>query len=315
MDKRFVVGVDIGGTKISCALSDLNGSIIKQYVLDTEAQSGKEAVVRNIFKCIDQIMPDSEITKDQISAIGIGSPGPLDAERGIIIKSANLPFENFPIVELITEKYKLPAYLENDANVAAIGENMFGAGKGTKNMVFITVSTGVGGGAIIDGKFFKGSTSNSLEIGHMTILPDGPKCNCGNIGCLEALSSGTAIGKQGRVAVESGMDTSLKNYTKVTAAEVFQEAEKGDTVSQVIIDRSLYYLGIGVANTMTLFDPEMIVIGGGVSKAGSVVFEKLQETVNKRCMSNYLKSCRIVPAGLGGDAGVVGAVALAILNS
>ena len=239
----------------------------------------------------------------------------MDSKKGIIITSPNLPFRNFNIVSEVKKVYDLPVYLENDANVAAIGEYMFGAGKGKRNMIYVTVSTGVGGGAVLNGKLYKGSTSNALEIGHTTLLPDGPKCNCGNYGCLEAFSSGTAIARQAREALEAGLETSLSQYEKVTSYEVYVEAQKGDKVSKDILEKSFTYLGIGIANTIVSFDPEMIVIGGGVSKMGSVMFDKINEVVKVRTLEAMADACEIVVAGLGEDAGVKGAVALAITET
>ncbi|MPQ43271.1 ROK family protein [Clostridium tarantellae] len=314
--KNYVVGVDLGGTKISCALADLNGKVISQNTIATNANEGEVPVLNRIINSIETVIEDGKVTIEDVKAIGIGSPGPLNSKTGIIITTPNLPFKNFNLVDPLKNRFNIPVYLDNDANVAAIGEFMFGAGKGTENMVFFTVSTGVGGGAILNGKIYRGSTSNALEVGHATVAPNsGLRCNCGNIGCLEALSSGTAIGKRGKDAIATNIDTSLKQYENVTSYEVFKEAEKGDKVSKEIIDTALNYLGIGVANAIATFDPDMVVIGGGVSKAGNIVFEKVQEVVNTRCFKSMAEHCKIMPAGLGTDAGVIGAVALALLES
>lgn len=312
---NYVIGIDLGGTKISTALSDFNGNVVSQSIIATDAHEGEAAVLGRIIKTVEDVIENGKVDVVQVKAIGIGSPGPLDAKTGIIITTPNLPFKDFDLVSPIREKFQIPVYLDNDANVAAIGEFMFGAAKGTENMVYFTVSTGVGGGAVLNGKIYRGNTSNALEIGHATVAPDGPRCNCGNIGCLEATSSGTAIGKRAKEALESKVDTSLRKYKSVTSAEVFAEAAAGDAVSQDIINNALNYLGIGVANAISIFDPEMIIIGGGVSKAGKIVFDKVQEVVNKRCFKNMAEACKIVPAGLGTDAGVIGAVALAIMES
>ena len=313
--KNYVIGIDLGGTKISAAIADLNGNVIFQTTLPTNAQEGEEAVLGRMISVIETLLEKSNKTIEEVESIGIGSPGPLDAKKGIIITTPNLPFRNCDIVSPIKNKFNVPVHLDNDANVAAIGEFMLGAAKGTENMVYITVSTGVGGGAVINGKIYRGNTSNALEIGHTTILPDGPRCNCGNHGCVEALASGTAIAKRAKEAIERGLDTTLANYENVTSYEVFREAEKGDIVATDILDRSLNYLGICVANTITSFDPEMVVIGGGVSKGGDIVFERVQQVVNERCFKAMAEACKIVPAGLGTDAGVIGAVALAIMES
>lgn len=313
--KNYVVGIDLGGTKISCALADLEGQVISQNTVPTNAQEGEIPVLNRIIQCVQTVLSNGDMTIDKVRAIGIGSPGPLDANTGVIITTPNLPFKNFNLVNPLKEKFGVPVYLDNDANVAAIGEFMFGAAKGTENMVYFTVSTGVGGGAVLNGKVYRGNTSNALEIGHMTVLPDGPRCGCGNIGCLEAVASGTAIGKRGREAVESKVETSLRNYENVTSYEVFKEAKAGDKVAKDIVDSCLNYLGIGVANAIAIFDPEMVIIGGGVSKVGSLVFDKVQEVVNTRCFKSMADACKILPAGLGTDAGVIGAVALAIIET
>ncbi|MDB2111305.1 ROK family protein [Clostridium paraputrificum] len=313
--KKYVIGVDLGGTKISTAISTIEGNILANVVLPTKAEEGEAAVLGRIVQSIDEVIVGSSTSIDEIEAIGIGSPGPLDAKKGIIITTPNLPFKDYNLVQPLKEKYNIPVYLDNDANAAAIGEYMFGAGKGKNSIVYFTVSTGVGGGAVLDGKVYRGHTSNALEIGHTTVDPNGPRCNCGNLGCLEAMSSGTAIAKKGKEAVSTNVETSLKKHDTVTSYEVFKEAEAGDEVAKDIIDNALTYLGIGVANAIATFDPEMIIIGGGVSKAGDIVFDTVKKVVNKRCFKSMAESCEIVPAGLGSDAGVVGAVALAIIES
>ena len=313
--KKYVIGVDLGGTKISTAISTIEGNILANVVLPTKAEEGEVAVLGRIIQSIDEVIVGSSTSIDEVEAIGIGSPGPLDAKKGIIITTPNLPFKDYNLVQPLKEKYNIPVYLDNDANAAAIGEYMFGAGKGKESIIYFTVSTGVGGGAVLDGKVYRGHTSNALEIGHTTVDPNGPRCNCGNLGCLEAMSSGTAIAKKGKEAVSTNVETSLKKYDTITSYEVFKEAEAGDEVAKDIIDNALTYLGIGVANAIATFDPEMIIIGGGVSKAGDIVFDTVRKVVNKRCFKSMAESCEIVPAGLGSDAGVVGAVALAIIES
>lgn len=314
MDRNYVIGIDLGGTKISGALADLDGKVLSQHTMSTNASEGEQAVLGRMINVIEKVMELAGKGAEDVKAIGIGSPGPLDARKGVILTTPNLPFRNFQLVKPIADKFNIPTYLDNDANVAAIGEYMLGAGKGTTNMVYMTVSTGIGGGAMLDGKIYRGSTSNALEIGHTTVLPDGPRCNCGNYGCIEAIASGTAIARQAREAIEKGLETSLKNYENITSYEVFKEYQNGDKVAKDILDSSFNYLGIAVANTITSFDPEMVVIGGGVSQMGAVLFDKVQEVVNKRCFKAMSEFCKIVPAALGTDAGVMGAVALALLE-
>ena len=310
MEKKYVVGVDLGGTKIYTALVDLEGNIVKEKTVETLAHEGEQAVKERIIDTINYVIDGTD--KNLIKSIGIGSPGPLDVKNGVILESANLPFKNFEIVKSIKETYDLPTYLDNDANVATLGEFMFGAGKGTENMIFITASTGIGGGAVLNGKLFRGATGNALEVGHMTVSTEGPRCGCGNVGCAEALGSGTAIGKRAKEAVLSNVKTSLKNYDNVTSKEVFKEAANGDRVAKKILNTSLTYLGIAVANTITNFDPEKVVVGGGVVNGGDIVIDTIRNVVEERCMAAFVENCTIEKAVLGGKAGVLGAAALAI---
>lgn len=313
MEKKYVVGVDLGGTKIYTALVDLDGNIVKEVTVKTEAQKGDAIVLEKILNTIDDVLTGTDI--NEVKAIGVGSPGPLDVENGLIVYTPNLPFKNFNIVKPIKEKYKIDTYLDNDANVATLSEYMFGAGKGSKNMVYVTVSTGIGGGAILNGNLFRGSTSNALEIGHITVMKGGPRCGCGNTGCAEALASGTAIMKRAKEAVESKVGTSLRNYEEVTAQEVFLEAEKGDKVSKDILNDALSYLGITISNIANSFDPDKIIIGGGVSEAGRIVFDKIDHEMERRCLKTIYNNCKVEKAVLGSKAGVLGAAALAILES
>ena len=309
MSKKYVVGLDLGGTKIYTALVDLNGTIIKEKVVETLAFEGEEAVINRMMDTIDYVIEGTD--KELIKAIGIGAPGALDLKEGIVIESPNLPFENFELVGKIRARYDLQTYLDN---VATLGEYKFGAGKGTENMIYMTVSTGIGGGAILNGKIFRGSTGNALEIGHTTISQERTRCGCGKNGCAESLASGTAIGKRAKEAVNSNAETALKNYDDVTSKEVFIEAANGDRVAKEILNTSLTYLGITVANIITTFDPEKVVIGGGVINGGDIVLETVKEEVAKRCMKVFVDSCSIEKAKLGGQAGVLGAAALAIME-
>jgi glucokinase len=312
---KYVVGVDLGGTKICAAVVNFMGQVICKATLPTEAEKGEKFILNRMIKIIEKVIGECKVDRKKVVGVGIGSPGPLDIDKGEIICTPNLPFRNFNIVKPIKDNFKIPVYLDNDANAAALGEYMFGAGKGSKNMVFITVSTGIGGGAILNGKIYRGNTKNALEVGHMTLEKEGPLCNCGNYGCAEVLASGTAIAREGKRAVKIGECTSLSKYKDITSKEVFKEAELGDEVSKNILDRALNYLGICVANVVTCFDPEVVVIGGGVSKGGSIVLSKVKQVVKKRCFQSTSENTKILSALLGEDSGAIGAAALAIMES
>ena len=312
--KKYVIGIDLGGTKISTAIANLDGKVQSLFTMPTEANLGEAKVLENIITSIEKVIIEEKTTLDEVLCIGIGSPGVLDLDEGEIITSPNLPFANFKIISELKKIFDVDFYLDNDANVATIGEYLLGAGKGKKNIIYVTVSTGVGGGAIVNGDLYRGNTSNALEIGHMTLDINGPICGCGNYGCLEALSSGTAIAKAANSAILSKAETSLKQYDKITSYEVFIEAQNGDIIATEIIDNALNYLGVGISNVMTMFDPEMIIIGGGVSNAGEIMFDKIKSVVKRRNFKIMSDNCEIVRARLGIDAGVLGAISLALLK-
>jgi glucokinase len=314
MQSKYVIGIDLGGTKIHGAISDFEGNIIFQKIISTCAQDGEKAVLNNIINLIDYIIKESNVQLTNIEAIGVGSPGPLDVEKGVIIKSPNLPFNNFDILTPIQTKFNVPSYLQNDANVAVIGEYLFGQGREYKNVIYITVSTGIGAGAIIDGKIYNGSTYNSLEFGHTVVDLNGPICGCGNRGCIEAIASGTGIARLAMQKVNNCENTSLKKYEKITAKEVFFEAEQGDRLAKDIVDNSLTYLGVSIANLITLFDPQIVIIGGGVAKTGDYFFNKIRSIVKEKGFYPSKEFCKIVPSTLDGNSGVIGAIALAIIE-
>lgn len=308
---QFYIGVDLGGTKIYTAISNELGEIINEEVVPTEANKGPEQIIDKILNSIKNVSKNIEM--EQIKAIGIGSPGPLDVKNGLIVSPPNLPIRNFNVVDAIKKEFGLPTFLDNDANAATLGEYIFGAGKGTENMVYITASTGVGGGAILNGKIYRGSTSNALEVGHTTISRNGRLCGCGNHGCVESMSSGIYIEKMAKDFVDK-KETTLNHYETITAKEVFLEASKGDQVANYILSETLSYLGMAVANCANIFDPDKIVIGGGITKGGDIVFEKINEEMKNRCLGPIRDNCKIEKAQLGEKAGVIGAIALALVE-
>jgi glucokinase len=310
MNGKYIIGIDLGGTKISGAVSTFDGKIIYKKSIDTLSSQGPEIVTGRILGHIKHLIEYVKADKDEISGIGIASPGPLNIEEGIIVETPNLPFRNYPLIKTVERETGIKAYLENDANAAALGELWFGAGRGSKNFIYMTVSTGIGGGIVINGDIYHGHTGNAGEFGHMTVEPHGPRCNCGNYGCLEVMSSGTAIARIANERLKAGENSMLRDCEKVTSKEVFEYASKGDKLSCEIVDYTMNYLGIGTANLVNAFDPELIIIGGGVSKAGDALFSRVKNVVSKRCFEIMAKSVKIIPPGLSTDAGLVGALAV-----
>lgn len=313
--KKYYIGIDLGGTKITTGISDKEGNIIEKTTISTGSSEGEIAVLNRMILSVENVLEIAGIDIAEVIAIGIGSPGPLDAVEGIIIETSNLPFRNFSLIKPLKEKFNVPIFLDNDANVAAIGEFVFGAGKGYKNIIYVTVSTGIGGGAVINGKPYGGSRSNALEIGHTIIDPSSQhRCNCGNYGDVEALASGTAITKRAMEAIAAGKDTILAEEARVTPLEVYEAYKKGDKVSREILEEAFKYLGLCIGNLILTFDPEVIAIGGGVSNIGDFFFDSIRKEASKFVFKNMFDSVKIVPSELKQDTGVQGAIALAIIK-
>ncbi len=312
----LVVGIDVGGTKIMGGLSDTSGRILRHTTLPTEAQQGPDVVLERIERVAREMI--SGIDPGRIIGVGIGAPGPIDPFSGTLYSPPNLPgMDGVPMREIMRQRLGLPVYLANDANAAAVGEYLFGILEQVRNMIYITVSTGVGGGIIIDGKLFIGAHGMGGEVGHMTIEADGPRCNCGNTGCLEVLASGTAIARYGAALVSEGRAPILSELAEqrasaVTARLVQLAAERGERESQLIITRAGFYLGVGIVNLIHLFNTQLVVIGGGVSNLGAMLFDPIRQTVAERAMPAIRAGVEIVPANLGDQVGLLGAIAIVL---
>jgi glucokinase len=311
--KPLVIAVDLGGTQIRVGLSNLEGNFLRRMACPTEASQGQEAVLRRLVARIQEVrqgFPDEDLV-----GVGIGSPGPVDALAGLIISPPNLPgWEQVPLRDLVEQRTSLPVRLANDANAAALGEWAFGKGRGRQNVVYVTISTGVGGGVITEGRLLLGHRGLAAEVGHMTLQPDGPRCNCGNYGCWEALASGTAIAREGAEVVRAGRSPLLAEMCenepdRVDARMVGEAAEQGDSEARKIIELAGYYSGIGVANLIHLYSPEIVLIGGGVARQGPLLLDPLRQVVLERVMPPY-RGVPIEPAALEADVGLLGTVAL-----
>ena len=306
----YIAGVDLGGTKIATALLTTEGHIVERKRLDTLAEEGPDAVIERIAQSVKDVQKGHPIL-----GVGVGTPGPLDSEKGVVLHGPNLAgWTNVPLRDRLQNLLQTEVKVENDANAAAWGEYVFGAGKGTKNMVYITISTGIGSGLVLNGELFVGSNSFAGELGHTMIDPAGPRCGCGNVGCWEACASGTAIGRYARESAQAGQtkmaELAAEEGVPVSAKHVFAAAQLGDTAAQAIVDKTVHYLGIGLANTVHSYNPERIVIGGGVSNVGDFLFDALREKTDSLVMPPYRKTYEIVPAQLGDDVGILGAAAL-----
>lgn len=293
----YTIGVDLGGTNLRVGLFNEDGQLKKALSCPTNANKGPDYVIGQMIQLIAEIKEGAEI-----KAIGIGSPGPLDPFKGVIIEPPNLPgWCNIPLVDRIQKATNLPVILDNDANVAALAEAKVGAGKGAESVFYITVSTGIGGGYVLNGQIIRGAKGNCGEIGNMIVDPTAEGAPGLNKGALEALASGTAIGREGSrlLGIKGG------------AAEVFQLAEEGNQTAKQIIDLAVNYLAIGIANIIHTVNPEKIILGGGVMKSKDLIMEPLKEKVKEFVYPSLRDSVQISCAALDQKAGLIGAGLLA----
>ncbi len=313
MSNEIYVGVDLGGTTIKVGICDSQGVLIHKYEAPTETEKGPEHVMDNIAKYIQYVVEDSTYTWDQVAGIGAGIAGFLDFKAGIVKLSANLKgWVNISVKEGLESRLGKKVTIDNDANVAALGEAWSGAGAGLAHVVCFTVGTGVGGGIIVDGKIVQGYAGMGGELGHIAVVPDleAIRCGCGQMGCLETVSSATGIIRMANDAVERGDRTQLSMVEKMTAKDVFDAAKDGDEAALRIINRAAFYLGKSMAAIAVIVNPERFIIGGGVSRAGELLLEPIRENFKKFTPEAAYEGVEIVAATLGNDAGIIGAAGL-----
>lgn len=308
---RAVIGVDLGGTNMRTALLNHDGDVLERTREKTPVAEGYRQVIEKLSECIERQRCRARDRGMEVAAIGVGAPGVIHAAQGIVLTSPNFPdWKNVPLKQLLEQKLHIPVYVENDANAAALGEQWRGAGKGIDSMILLTLGTGVGGGIILEGRIWRGADGTAGEVGHMTILPEGRTCGCGNRGCLEMYASarGIVMSYHDRKAVLGlpGPDAS------VTAESVFREAQAGGDVALSVMGEMGRFLGIGIANLINIFNPEMIVIGGGVKEAWSLFIDAAVREIKARAFAYPAERTRIVPSVLGDDAGMIGAGSVAL---
>lgn len=312
MSEQIYVGVDLGGTAIKVGICDAEGKLLHTFEGPTEVAKGPDTVMDNIEKYVRLIVEQSPYDWSQVAGVGAGVAGFTNVKEGIIILAPNVGFKDVPIRSILEERLGKPVKIDNDANVAALGEVWSGAGKGIDHCVCYTLGTGVGGGIIINGRIVQGFSGLAGELGHMAVIPDleAIQCGCGKMGCLETVSSATGIIRMANDAVERGDRTSLSLVESITAKDVFDAAKAGDEVADRIVSRAAYYLGKAMAAVAVTLNPERFIIGGGVSKAGEFLFEQIRETFMKLTPDPVTRGVSIVPAELGNDAGMIGAAGL-----
>ena len=312
MAGQAVVGVDVGGTKTLLALVDPGGGVRARRRVETP-QRGPEDLVQVLVRELEALLEQAGRRREDVLGLGVGAPGPLDPRSGVVFEPPNLAgWRDVPLAAMLQEAAGIPTWVENDANAAALAEAWVGVGTGVRDLIYITVSTGIGGGLILDGELYHGVSGTAGEVGHMTVEPEGPLCGCGRRGHLEAVASGGAIARMAQEAVRAGRETRLSALPSqaLTAEAVAEAAAQGDALAREIYARAGSYIGLAVASLVNVLNPAMVVFGGGVSKAGDLLLEPVRRVVRERAFRRPAQAAQIVPAGLGDDVGVIGAAAV-----
>jgi glucokinase len=316
-EAKPVLAIDLGGTKIMVAIISHQGQVVAKEYYPTLAGEGPQSVIDRILSAIDQLLKVRSMDLSQLHSMSIAAAGAIDLDKGLVTLSPNLPdWLDIPLRDIVSGKYKVKTYIINDASAAALGEHHFGAGEGVNNLIYLTVGTGIGGGIIINGELYLGPSGSAGEIGHITIDVNGPRCSCGNIGCLEMLASGTAMAREAIKRISRGEKSILTEMVEgkienITAEKVEAAARGGDSLASEVISQAATYLGVGMVNLVNIFNPEMIIVGGGVAQMGDLLLDPARQVVKERAFQLSAQVVRVVPAQLGSDAGVLGAAVFA----
>ena len=315
IDPKPVLAVDLGGTKIIAAVVLPDGKLVSRNYCLTVADKGPEIVIDRILSAVNGAIAQAKLKTSELMGIGVAAAGILDVRRGIITTSPNLPgWHDVPLRNILADKLGIVTCLINDASAAALGEHRFGAGRGFDNMIYLTVSTGIGGGIIVNGELYSGTDGCAGELGHVTIEVDGPRCHCGNFGCLEALASGWAVVREAKTRINRGETSSIVEIAggkleNITAEKIAEAARQGDRLACDIVAEAANHLGVGLANLVNIFNPELIVIGGGLSKMGNMLLKPARKVLKGSAFKLPADTVRIVRARLGSNAGIIGAAA------
>lgn len=313
----YYLGIDLGGMSIKAGICDDNGKILVKDSCVTVRDEDGDRIINDMAELCKKVIADAGLTVDDIEYAGIASPGSADSEKGTIIYASTLPFLNYPIAAKLSERTGIKKiYIDNDANAAAKGEARYGAAKGYKDSIFITIGTGVGGGIIIDGKVYAGFNYSGAELGHIVIVKDGIECTCGRHGCLECYASASGLIMLTKEKMLKDMSSELWNecggdINKVNGKTAFDAMKKGDAIAREVVDEYIKYLACGITNFINIFQPEVLSIGGGISKEGETLLAPLREIVEREQYSRHSDKKTIIKiAALGNDAGIIGAASL-----
>jgi len=313
---KYIIGMDVGGTKLATVVADGKGQILQKVRQPTEAEKGSEYVINKLFGMIHETLRLANLKLDDVIGIGVSFGGETDTKKGLVYP--HLPgWEAYPMKDRIESEFNLPAIIENDANAGALAEWMFGAGRGYNYVVYMTMGTGIGGGIIANGQIYHGANDSAGEVGHQILLPDGPPCRCGKRGCLEALCSGPGIARRAQEAVCQEPNTLILELAggdldAVKAEFVVAAAKQNDPLANCLIEETGFYLGWGITNLANIINPEVVTIGTIAVAAGDILLNPIRETVKKLAVRRVAEVVKIMPAQLGDLVGDLAAVALVI---
>ncbi|TMD24011.1 MAG: ROK family protein [Chloroflexi bacterium] len=311
-----LIGIDLGGTQLRVAAADDRGRLRTVVREPTEAARGRQHVIDRIVAAVAETLRQERSSPPRIRALGIGLPGPVDPAAGLVISPANLPgFRNVPLNRILTNATGIPSFLHHDAHLAALGEHRRGAGRGASELIYVTVSTGIGAGLLLRGELYAGAHGIAGEVGHIVVQPGGPLCRCGNHGCVEAVASGTGIAHAARDAAPRTPGSALHRIENPTPEDVVRAARAGDVLANTILETAGTYLGIALGTLVNLFNPQVIVLGGSVLKAGRPLLQPMRRSMNASSWRASRRGLRIVRPALAGDAGLIGAVEFARLRA
>ncbi len=320
---NHVVGIDIGGTKLATVVADKTGHILGKVRKPTHSEKGPEYAIGLLFDMVREVVSQVGLEQTSISAIGVSCGGPLDTKTGIVYSPPNLPgWDALPLKALLESEFQVPVIIENDANASALAEFRFGGGRGYSAVLYMTMSTGIGGGIVIDGQVYHGANDSAGEVGHQILLPNGPRCGCGKRGCLEALCSGPAIARRAQAALQKQREggkspTALLaladgRIEAVKSEHVLVAARTGDALALELVQETAYYMGWGIANLVNILNPDIVLLGTIAVAAGDLLLDPIRETVSKFAMTRPAEVVHIAPAQLGDALGDLAAVALVV---
>lgn len=308
--RALALGIDLSGSKVLSALVDQEGATLA--LAEARTRKPVEQALALVEETAHRALKTSGADKSSLLGVGLGVAGLCDSSRGLVIDAPNLGWRDVPFGEMAQARLGLPVIMDNDAHVTALGEFYFGAGRGARNLVCVIIGTGIGGGLILNGRPYRGTSGVAGEIGHTALVSDGPPCACGRRGCWESLASGTAIVREAQAGLKRGEHSSLSQLSpaEITAEAVAQAAREGDKLALKVIEQAAFYLGVGLGNLLNIFNPERILLGGRVANIGSILLEPALLAMEERAFAVAARACSIIPTSLGDRAGALGAAAL-----